>query len=573
MRTCLVLIMSTLVTAVIAARGDATLSNGAMEGPPVDHSKGKGLLVTPAGWTPVNQNSDRGDRLTVEAADRPGGGQCLHVRTFGADAGVYQTVTPLTEGSTYLVTAWVKRLSGTLAVEAYSFNWGPAVMRRLDDRSTGWTQIAVGLTTVDDGAHLYLVASPEADFLIDDVQFRPAPLQVGKPELLPYDFGAAWRCQVTLSPGAGASVPAEATVQPVTDVGAGRALSPPQAVKLQPAGPTAVVVSLPLEAEANFCVEVRQPGTGEILGGSSVIPAPGTPWIVRYPYKDALFASLGYAWSLRVNVLTATAATLAGLQASASIADRAGKLVREVTGKLVDDALVVPLDGRGLAPGEYRLKLTVRHAGGGTVHEAERPLRVLAPAANEIVAGPTGDTLINGQRFFPIGLYWVLADPAGWKPGPARQTAALADLRQAGFNTLHTYAFEHNDANDTDDNALAYLEMAQEMGFKVMLGLRRDWCQGADQNLPAIEQRVRRLKDHPALLCWTLWDEPDVSLANVPRVQALYDLVNRLDPYHPAMPVFMSGGGRPFRAAADINLFDCYPGAGNAGILPEVLAR
>ena len=107
----------------------------------------------------------------------------------------------------------------------------------------------------------------------------------------------------------------------------------------------------------------------------------------------------------------------------------------------------------------------------------------------------------------------------------------------------------------------------------VMLGLRRDWCQGSEQNLPAIEQRLRRLKDHPALLCWTLWDEPDSSPANVPRVQALYDLVNRVDPYHPAMPVFMSAGGRPFRAAADINLFDCYPGAGNAGVLPGVLAR
>jgi hypothetical protein len=120
------------------------------------------------------------------------------VQTFGSDAGVYQTVAPLTKGSTYLVSAWVKRLSGTLNLEAYPLNWSPAVMRRLDDQSSGWTQLTVGLTAVDTGAHLYLVAAPEADFLIDDVQIRPAPVQVGTPELLPYDFTANWRCRVTV---------------------------------------------------------------------------------------------------------------------------------------------------------------------------------------------------------------------------------------------------------------------------------------------------------------------------------------------------------------------------------------
>jgi hypothetical protein len=553
--------------------GQATINNGAMEGPPQDHSNGKGLLVTPAGWTPVNPNTERGDRLTVEASDRPGAGQCLHVHTFGNDAGVYQTLAPLAKGSTYLVSAWVKRLSGTLTLEAYSLNWGPAVMRRLDDRSTGWTKLTVGLTTVDEGAHLYLVASPEADFLIDDVQIRPAALQVGSPELLPYDFTSRWRHRVTLTPVGGVAVPEAVSVVAIPELGVGRDLGPAALAKQSPTGPSAVVVEMPLETEENFSVEVRQPDTGEVLGGSSVIPAPGSPWVVRYPYKDALFASLDYGWPVRIKILTATPVALAALQATLSLADGAGRGVKEVTSRVENDALLLPLDGRGLAPGDYRLKLAVCQADGRRVYAAERPLRVLPPAANEVVVGPAGETLINRQAFFPIGLYWVLADPAGWKPGPARQTAALSELRQAGFNTLHSYAFEHNDANDTDENALAYLDMAQEFGFKVMMGLRRDWCQGAEQNLPAIEQRLRRLKDHPALLCWALWDEPDADLANVPRVQALYDLVNRLDPYHPAMPVFMSAGGRPFRAAADINLFDCYPGAGNAGVLPGVLTR
>jgi len=562
-----------LILALATPAAEPALNNGAMEGTPVDHTNGEGKLVTPPGWTPVNQNADRGDRLAVEASDRPGGGQCLHVHTFGSDAGVYQTLPPLIQGRTYLVTAWVKRLSGTLSVKAYPLNWGPAVMRRLDNQSTGWTQLTVGLTPVDKGAHIYLVADPEADFLIDDVQIREAPLQVGTPELLPYAITPRWRYRVPVLAATDTGVPADVQIQAVVDLGGGPGLAPPQTVTLQPGATTPVMVEIPLSAEGRFYIEARHPDTGEILGGSSLVTALGSPWVVRYPYKDSLYASSGYAWPLRLDVLSAHATTVASLRVIATITDPAGQVLREATGALVNGTIVVPLDGVGLAPGSYRLQVLVREAEGRSVHQAERPLHIRPAVPNDVVVGPDGDTLVNGKPFYPIGLYWVLADPAGWKPGPARQTADLLDLKQSGFNTLHTYAFEHNDVNDTDANALDYLDMAQELGFKVMLGLRRDWYQGTELNQAAIEKRVQQLRDHPALLCWTLWDEPDFNLANVPRVQAVYDIVNRLDPFHPAMPVFMSGGGRPFRAATDINLLDCYPGAGNADLLPAVFVR
>jgi len=572
MRLCCLPAVLVLAATTILAQEPLTM-NGAMEGPPADHSDGKGLLLTPPGWTPVNIRTERGDRLSVEPSDRPGAGPCLRVHTFGSDAGVYQTLAPLQKGGTYLVTAWVKRLSGTLAIEAYPYAWGPAVMRRLDGSRTDWTQITVGLSPIDAGAHLYLVASPEADFLIDDVRVRPAPVQVGAPERIPYDLGMSWRYRVALAPAVGARLPASVVVQPVADRVGGGGLGPPQTLALDAAKPSTAVVEQPIEFERDFCIEVRHPETGEVLGGSAVVSSPGSPWVIRYPHKSALFASLEYRWPLRVEVLAATPERVAGLRASVTLMDAGGQVAREVPGKAEGSALVLPLDGKGLPPGEYRLRLQVSQADGPLVHQAERPLRVLPPVAGEVVVGPDGGTLVSGKPFFPIGLYWVLADPAGWQPGPARKTADLTELRQAGFNTLHTYAFEHNDAPDTDENALAYLDMARDLGFMVMMGLRRDWYQGAELNRPAVEQRVRRLRDHPALLCWTLWDEPDSNLANVPRVQAVYDLVNGLDPYHPAMPVFMSAGGRPFRVAADVNLFDCYPGAGNAGILPGVFAR
>jgi hypothetical protein len=498
------------------------------------------------------------------------------VKTFGNDAGVYQTTAPLEQGRSYLVSARVKRLSGTLVVEAYPYAWGPAVMRRTDSTSTGWTRLAVGLTPIDGGAHIYLVASPQAEFLIDDVVVTPASVQVGAPEAQPYDFGDTWRYRVRLVSGGTAR---EALVQAVRDEASGAPLSPPKRVRLpapaaKPAAQAVTVeLEVPLRAEGALTVQVSEATTGEPLGGSPIVPLQGTPWAVRYPYKDGLYSSTGYQWPLRVAVLHVEKARLPQLRGKASITDKAGKQVRAFTSRLSGEALELPLDGRGLPPGEYGLRLIVQQDTGRQLYQEQRSLRILAKRPHEVVFSADGQVLTDGKPFFPIGLYWVLADPAGWKPGPARKLADLQELREAGFNSLHTYAFEHGDANDTDGNALAYLDMAQELGFKVMMGLRREWYQGADLNLEAIEARVRKLRDHPALLCWTLWDEPNFDSATAPRVQAMYDAVSRTDPYHPAMPVFGGSSMRAFRAAADANLFDCYPGSGNAGILPRVFAE
>jgi len=558
-----------LVLLAALAHGDATVNNGSMEGQAIDHSDGKGLLLVPPGWLPVNINTGRGDRLSVEQSDRPDAGQCLRVKTFGSDAGVYQSLIPLEKGRTYLVSAWVKRISGRLTIEAYPAAWGPACMRVYDGESTGWTRLTVGLTPVDGGAHVYLVAAPEAEFLIDDVQIRPARLQVGKPELLPFDLGQTWQYLVSLTPTDAAELPLAVRVQ----VMAIDSPSGPRDVTIAAMEPTSALLDIPLNAAGEFYVQATDPATGEILGGSPTVVSPGSPWVVRFPHKDSLYASLGYRWPLRISLKNAAPGALGQLQATCAVTREDGSVAGEFQSVSTADALEIPIDGSELAHGLYRLRLMVQVEDGRQVFEAERPLRVLPPSENEVVCAPNGDTLVNGQRFFPIGLYWVLANPAHWKPGPDRKTEDMLDLRRAGFNTLHTYAFEHNDAPDTDENAQAYLDMARELGFMVMMGFRREWYQGAELNATAIEQRVTRLRDHPALLCWTLWDEPDCDPGNAPRVQAVYDIVNRLDPYHPAMPVFMTGGGRPFREAADINLFDCYPANGAAGILPGVFER
>jgi len=568
---CLCLCTLSLGTAFGAP--DPVVQNGAMDGEAVDQSEGKGLLVTVPGWKPVNADPARGDRLAVEASDRSDAGQCLRIKTFGSDAGVYQTLSPLQQGTGYLVSAWVKRISGRLSLVAYPHAWGPAVMRRADESSEGWTELTIGLTPIDGGAHLYLVAAPQAEFLIDDVRVRVAPVKVTAPVAEAYDLGPQWHYKAAVATQDDAA--REVLAQAVADDATQTPLGPPVKAHVSPGSPSVVAFSLPFsDGSGGYTLKVSDAATGEFLGQSTLVPQPVNPWDVRYPYKNALFGSLGYRWPLTVRVQGASVTTVAGLRAEVAIQALCGRTLRRFPAAYIGGGLRVPIDGSGLSQGCYRLQVRVEDARGREVLRETQPLRVLPAVANEVLCGPDGRVLAGGKAFFPLGMYWVFADPAKWLPGPDRADDELRELRACGINTLHSYAFEHNDANDTDDNALAYLDTAEEYGFKVLMGLRRDWYQGETFDPAAIETRVRRLMGHPALLAWTLWDEPNLADERArPRVKAMYDLIDRIDPYHPAMPVFAGPSAGGFLDCCDVLLYDNYPGPGGAAQVTQTMRR
>jgi len=362
-------------------------------------------------------------------------------------------------------------------------------------------------------------------------------------------------------------------VEPVSEVASAEPPAPAVRARLEASGPTAVEFRLPItDLAPDFSVRVSDAATGEVLGASPLTRYLSSPWDVRYPYKDALFASTGYRWPLTVRLSNTLRKTLRSLTAEAAICDADGWPARRFFASAIPGGLRAQVDGSGLRPGIYKLRLSVMGPRGRRVYCQERPLRVLPRGPREVVCAPGGDVLVDGKPLYPIGMYWVFANPANWLPGKARADEQIRELAACGVNTLHSYAFEHNDANDTDANALAYLDTAELHGLKVMMGIRRDWYQGEAFDLAAIERRVQLLKSHPALLAWTLWDEPNFDVkASRPRVKAMYDLIDRLDPYHPAMPVFGGPEGSAFRDCMDVFLYDNYPGPGGAAQVTQTM--
>ena len=183
---------------------------------------------------------------------------------------------------------------------------------------------------------------------------------------------------------------------------------------------------------------------------------------------------------------------------------------------------------------------------GGTV-AWHRDIRLVqhAPAEQEITLRDDGVTLVNGQPFFPFGMY---SSPA----------SEFEYLRRMGFNSVHSYS-----PVDAD-----YMRMAADAGMRVLARLRGS--PGADPHIyhdPGKDSKtavdyIRSLRESPALLGYYLFDEPHPGNTPRDKLKALCDLVREADPYHLA-----TGCNNSYQAAyyrvSDAMMVDSYPVPGS----------
>lgn len=196
-----------------------------------------------------------------------------------------------------------------------------------------------------------------------------------------------------------------------------------------------------------------------------------------------------------------------------------------------------------------------------------------------------GCLLVRGTEFFPIGLYSV------------PHAKAFPLLREAGFNTVHSYEFERScyiNLQSTDhaflireglgDEAAAeYLDEAEKHGLKVMLGFDRvtQLHDHGDDISPeqeaAMTRRLSMMKDKPSLLCWYTVDEPEITAKRITEKKCLHarDILRRTDPEHPAViSMFQPQKFEDYAHTADVIIHDLYvfPG-GNVKDVPANIVK
>jgi hypothetical protein len=207
-----------------------------------------------------------------------------------------------------------------------------------------------------------------------------------------------------------------------------------------------------------------------------------------------------------------------------------------------------------LAPGNYRVRATLRDGAGTTLATAEADLVSVPAAAATVRVRDDGTVMVHGQPFFPLGVFNA-------------PDAEFARLRQAGFNTIQSYGpcwWPH-------DQVRTFLDTAHAAGLMVTFSLKDlttrfgpkpAWYSTtalAPEEQAAIRGYVEEFRDHPAVLDWYIADEPEVQVS-MEKVRQAAELIATLDPYHPHSAAFCQRAPvSEYWPVLDVLLPDMYP--------------
>ncbi len=232
----------------------------------------------------------------------------------------------------------------------------------------------------------------------------------------------------------------------------------------------------------------------------------------------------------------------------AQLADAQGQALHTLERRPVNETpLDLELPCASLKPGRYRLIIRLLDRAGKPIQEDLLPLeRVAADFRPPCAIDAHRRLLAQGQPFFPIGLYWS-----------SIKEDDLRLFRESKFNCIMPYG----------SPTRAQMDLAQKYGQRVIYSIK-DWYAGstycprairtkADEE-PLVRQRVREMRDHPALLAWYLNDE--LSQTFIPQLEAHQRWVAEEDPGHPTWAVlYQYREVAAYRNTFDVIGTDPYP--------------
>lgn len=139
---------------------------------------------------------------------------------------------------------------------------------------------------------------------------------------------------------------------------------------------------------------------------------------------------------------------------------------------------------------------------------------------------------------------------------PGEPVSRLNEFKAKGYNIIHLVP----DSTLPDGfhwNALKqYLDRADEIGLYIMYDMRYTYM-----NHSSVRRQVEKLRNHPSLLLWYTGDEPDGATDPLNATRITYDLIKRLDPYHPISECLNCYNFyyQDYASGADIVMPDPYP--------------
>lgn len=171
-------------------------------------------------------------------------------------------------------------------------------------------------------------------------------------------------------------------------------------------------------------------------------------------------------------------------------------------------------------PNLYQLTVQLKDAGGRTTETYSKPIGIREVSIKD------GVLLVNGVPVKLAGICRHDVFPSeGTAVGPDLWRKDILLMKSANINAIRTSHYPYGSG---------FYDLCDQLGMYVVDELPYCWCPTDDPKMkPAFEQRaretVRRDKNHPAVIAWTIGNE------NKPgrNLQVVADLVKQLDPTRP----------------------------------------
>lgn len=212
-------------------------------------------------------------------------------------------------------------------------------------------------------------------------------------------------------------------------------------------------------------------------------------------------------------------------------------------------------------PNLHKIEVKACDLAGNTMQKTWYMLVKRLPEKNIVTLRDDGITLIDNKPFFPIGIYAVQKS----KVNSYNFDNAFKELKDAGFNTAHTYMKERN--NDFSE----FYSAAERYGIKVLV------MPSTGHNSTDIDIIVRDVATEvyqPALLSWYLADDT-ASHISAKDLKSVHVTIKDIDPYHLTSQADWVSAENRYKGyvnSTDIFLAELYPiGKKGGGGVPEVI--
>ncbi|MCP4641439.1 MAG: hypothetical protein GY851_13440, partial [bacterium] len=215
------------------------------------------------------------------------------------------------------------------------------------------------------------------------------------------------------------------------------------------------------------------------------------------------------------------------------------------------ESLDVTLPVPDLAEGRYTLAVELVR-GAEVIERSETLIRKLPKVAHEWRIGEENVLLHNGEPVLPFG----------WFSMPVEEIAKSDCPYSVGQDYGgYWYSVEENRAKWDKYAAAGKFVTTYPYPSPKMVSPEGVWGKPlTDEEATALRERVRALKDHPAVFAWYLADEPELRPALPERTRRIYEIVADEDPYHPCIMLNDTiAGVYKYVDGGDVLMPDPYP--------------